>query len=316
MSNYRLTANIEWTSKCNAKCAMCPRHVIDNPKLMTTDIFDQMMSRLNSGDLVRAIIAGYGEPTTHPKFMEFTDKVREHPVQFDMVTNGERFDEDKIRHVDGAMGMVMMSFSSIDKDIYQKVHTNLDQQRVMDNIVKANQLLKKTKLSVSLTPMQECLDTLPETIEWFHDKGITDLRMSPNFYNRAGNIEQLKDQTRTLRGIIDRYNLKALDMDFVPGAMDVVRQLKANRFKCIPRNTTMFITSHGDYLYCYNDMAHGHSLGNVTDISLRGAVEVRENMAEKGDLCTECNMRGRYKGVELVNVAAKYFKSQLIAQAS
>ncbi len=102
----------------------------------------------------------------------------------------------------------------------------------------------------------------------------------------------------------------------MPGAMDVVRQLKANRFKCIPRNTSMFVTSVGDYLYCYNDMAHGHSLGNVDSMSLRAAVELRENMAAEGELCNECNMKNRYKGMELVNVAAKYFKSQLIAQAS
>ena len=32
--NYRTTVNVEWTSKCNALCAMCPRDLIANPQLM------------------------------------------------------------------------------------------------------------------------------------------------------------------------------------------------------------------------------------------------------------------------------------------
>jgi len=315
MSNYRLTANIEWTSKCNAKCAMCPRHVIEKPKLMTPDTYTQMMRRLKPQDLCRVIIAGYGEPTTHPRFMDYIDGCRAHPVQFDMVSNGERLDLEKLRHLDGALGMVMVSFSSINPEIYKAVHTNLDQQRVMANILLAKQELKQTRLSISLTPMPECLDSLPETIEWFHDHGITDLRMSPNFYNRAG-LQEEREQTRILREIIKKYHLNALDLDFVPGAWNVIKQLRNNKFRCVPRNTSMFISSEGEYLYCYNDMAHSQSLGNVNQMSLRQAIEMREQTAASDALCNQCNMRGRYQGAELVQVAANYFKNRLIAMAS
>lgn len=315
MSNYRLTANVEWTSKCNAKCAMCPRHVIDKPKLMTPDTYAQMMQRLKTQDLCRVIIAGYGEPTTHPRFADYIEGCREHPVQFDMVSNGQQLDLDKLLHLDGALGMVMVSFSSIDADIYKAVHTNLDQQQVMDNLILAKQTLKKTQLSVSLTPMPECLDTLPETIKWLHGHGITDLRMSPNFYNRAG-LQDEREQTQILRGIIKKYNLNALDLDFVPGIWNVIKQLRSNKFRCIPRNTSMFISSEGEYLYCYNDMAHSLSLGNVTEMSLRQAIEARERTIASDTLCSQCNMRGRYQGVELAQVAASYFKSKLIAMAS
>ncbi|MCW8886669.1 MAG: radical SAM protein, partial [Motiliproteus sp.] len=158
MKNYRITANIEWTSKCNAKCAMCPRHVIDKPKLMTEETFYQLMERLDEKDLVRAIIAGYGEPTTHPKFSSFVDSVRKHPLQFDMVSNGQLLDQAKLEHLDGALGMLMVSFSSIDPEVYSQVHTNLTQQTVMKNLITAKKTLKQTQLSVSLTPMPECLD--------------------------------------------------------------------------------------------------------------------------------------------------------------
>ena len=131
MSSYRLTANIEWTSKCNAKCAMCPRHVIAKPKLMDGDTFAQMMARLENKDVVRALIAGYGEPTTHPRFMEFIEAVRLHPVQFDMVSNGQLLDDARLDWLDGAIGTLIVSFSSVDPAVYGKVHVNLDQRRLL-----------------------------------------------------------------------------------------------------------------------------------------------------------------------------------------
>ena len=32
--DYRTTLNVEWTSKCNALCAMCPRDRIEHPHIM------------------------------------------------------------------------------------------------------------------------------------------------------------------------------------------------------------------------------------------------------------------------------------------
>jgi MoaA/NifB/PqqE/SkfB family radical SAM enzyme len=62
------------------------------------------------------------------------DALREHPVRFDMVSNGHLLDEDKIRHLDGAIDLLIVSFSSIDPEVYRQVHVNLDQQRVMANL--------------------------------------------------------------------------------------------------------------------------------------------------------------------------------------
>ncbi|WP_426416392.1 SPASM domain-containing protein [Aestuariirhabdus sp. LZHN29] len=93
----------------------------------------------------------------------------------------------------------------------------------------------------------------------------------------------------------------------------MVKQIHKNRFSCIPRNSSLFITSEGNYLYCYNDMSHHHSLGNVKEMSVREAIELRELTEARGDLCDQCNMKGRYQGAELVQMAAKYMGSRLIA---
>lgn len=94
----------------------------------------------------------------------------------------------------------------------------------------------------------------------------------------------------------------------------MVKQWSSNKFKCIPRNTSLFISSVGN-MYCYNDMAHNHTLGNVADMSVREAIRLRERTQAEGDLCTNCNMLGRYQGKELLQVAASYFRNQLVARA-
>jgi hypothetical protein len=68
--NYRTTVNVEWTSKCNALCAMCPREMIEHPHIMTAETWQQTLARIAPEEVVRVVIAGYGEPTTHPRFFD------------------------------------------------------------------------------------------------------------------------------------------------------------------------------------------------------------------------------------------------------
>ena len=44
---YRVVVNWEWTSKCNARCAMCPRHAIADPTVSEEDCFTQTLARLD-----------------------------------------------------------------------------------------------------------------------------------------------------------------------------------------------------------------------------------------------------------------------------
>lgn len=189
MKNYRVAVNMEWSSKCNARCAMCPQSMIENPKLMTDETFLKALERINPKDVFRTVIAGYGEPTTHPNFMEYVSAVGKHSGRFDMVTNGELLDKEKIKHLDGKIGLLILSFSSIDRTVYESVHVGLDYEKVKENIVLAQKTFKKTPFAISLTPLAECIETLPETIEWLKTQGVEILTMSPTLYNRAGTME-------------------------------------------------------------------------------------------------------------------------------
>lgn len=313
MSTYRIAVNVEWTSKCNARCPMCPRDLIAKPMLMQSQTWRQTLERLALQDVFRAVIAGYGEPSTHTSFAEFVDDMRGHPVRFDMVSNGHQLDADRIRHLDGAVDLLLISFSSIDPAVYSVVHANLDQARVMENIRTAQRLFRKTQLAISLTPMPECLPSLPDTVAWLRAQGVRQLTMSPTLYNRGGSLQAHELATSKLRQMIARYDLRSQEFDFIPGVRDVLQQWRSNRFKCVPRNVDVFIASSGDYLYCYNDAAHQHPLGNVADTSIRAVLARREDMGKIPALCDGCNMLGRYDAKELVKAGVSYMRARLRA---
>lgn len=311
MSSYRIAVNIEWTSKCNALCPMCPRGLIEHPMLMKEQTWRQVLERLSPRDVFRAVIAGYGEPTTHTRFFEFVDDLRGHPIRFDMVSNGHQLDAERIRHIDGAIGLLLVSFSSVDPEVYKRVHVNLDQARVMENIRVAQQLFKHTRLAISLTPMPECLPSLPDTIAWLRAQGVQTLTMSPTLYNRGGNLKEHELATETLRQLIRQHHLRSQEFDFIPGAWDIFRQWRSNHFKCVPRNVDVFIASSGDYLYCYNDVGHKHPIGNVADLGIREVLSKREAMDPIPALCDGCNMRNRYDAKELVKAGISYARAKL-----
>lgn len=308
--SYRIAVNVEWTSKCNARCPMCPREAITHPQLMALDTWKRALGRIEPSRVFRVVIAGYGEATTHPRFFDFVDTLRGHPVRFDMVSNGHLLDPDKIARLDGVIDLLIVSFSSVDPEVYRRVHANLDQWRVMENIQMARSMFRHTRLGISLTPMPECLPSLPQTIAWLRAQGIELLTMSPTLYNRGGSLEKHEMASRELRRLITKFGLRSQEFDFVPSGREIFTQWRGNRFKCIPRNVDLFIAATGDYLYCFNDAGHRHPIGNVRAESIDAAIARREAMARIPTLCDGCNMRHRYGMAELARSGIAYARGR------
>ena len=305
MKTYQLAVNMEWTSKCNARCLMCPQELIQKPQLMTRDTFAKTLQRISPERIFRTVIAGYGEPTTHPDFMYFVSQIKQHPGRFDLVTNGQQLDKERLQHLDGSIDLLIISFSSIQPEVYNHVHAKLDHETVKENIILAKKLFKKTQLGISLTPMVECMDSLPETIKWLKAQGVELLTMSPTLYNRGADT-QYSMQSRQLRKIIKDYSLHSQELDFIPSFKDITRQYIKNKFKCVPRNSDLFISASGDYLYCYNNVGHQHVIGHVDNLSVNDVLSIREKLSLLPELCNGCNMKNRYQLAEMISVAGHY----------
>ncbi len=311
MSKYQVAVNIEWTGACNARCSMCPRDAMAQAQHMSEETYEQVLQRLDPKDVFRAVVAGYGDPTVHPDFMRFIEMTCSSKVPIDLVTNGERLDEMRLLAMDGVIGTLLISFSSIDPDIYNRVHAGLDQKRVMDNLILAQNTLRKTAVAVSLTPLAECIDTLPETINWLRSHGIDQLTMSPTLYDRAGSLEEGDPASDKLRSVIRRFGLHSQEYDFVPSITNVWRQYRANKFRCLPRNSDLAIAADGNYQYCFNDLGRRHPMGSVNELSVREVLELREPTSPDPALCEGCSTRTSYTPTEFLQATAGYIRMRI-----
>ena len=308
---YRVTVNLELTGKCNARCIMCPREAIANPAIMTLETLRSVVLRLTPEDVCRVVIAGFGEPTTHPQFDECLEVLRAAPVRIAMVTNGQLLDEARLARLDGLIHTMIVSYSSIDPEVYAQVHVNLDHARVTRNIVMAQQRLRRTQLAISLTPLSVCMASLPRTIDWLRSHGVTALTMSPTLYNRAGAMAPSAAPAKPadLRRVIRTYGLRSQELDFIPSVRDILAQWRANRHPCIPRNTDLAIAADGSYQYCFDDIRHSHPIGHVGRISIREALSAREREGADPRLCDGCGVRRRYGPLEVGRVLLAYMRA-------
>jgi len=310
MKRYRVTVNLELTGKCNARCVMCPRDAMVRPAIMSLDTLHWVLARLNPNDVSRVVVAGFGEPTTHPKFEACLDVLRAAPVPVDLVTNGQLLDEARLAEIDQFVRLLIVSYSSIDRNVYSQVHVNLDHARVTSNIVRARRRLRNTQLAISLTPLSICMPSLPHTIDWLRREGITALTMSPTLYDRAGAMKPSDvAKPADLRRVIRAYGLLSQELAFIPSLREIYAQWRANRYRCIPRNSDLAIAADGSYQYCFDDIRHSHALGHVSGMAIREALFVRERKPADPRLCDNCGVRRRYGVVEAARVALSYVRA-------
>jgi MoaA/NifB/PqqE/SkfB family radical SAM enzyme len=235
-------------------------------------------------------------------------------VTFDLATNGSRLDAARLRRLDGVFDRLMISFSSIDPAVYAATHARLERETVLSNILCAVRTLQRSRLVINLSPTAACLDTLAETVAWFRRHGIHDLHMSPTYYDRAGaqSTRGSPDQRR-LRDAIREHRLQSQEQAFISGPLDIYRQWRRNRVKCVPRNVSLMISAAGHYTYCFNDIRHSLSLGHVATSPLREALERREQRPLEPGICSGCNLHGRYGPRELLRVAWGYASARRAA---
>lgn len=306
-SAYKVSVSLEWCSKTNAHSDTYPRDRVEPAQLMKVDTFNNVLARINTDDVFRTIIAGYGEPTAHPDFIQFISAIGQHPGRFDLVSNGQLLDWKKLRHLDGKIDLLLISVSCINADVCRDVHRKLDCEKVKANIILAKNILKKTALAISLTPLVECIEILPETINWLGQQGIDQLIMSPTSYNRVGKMMQNERVTERPREIVPTHNLHLQELDAIASMKDIALQYWHNRFKCAPRNSDLFINASGDYLYCCSDVSYKHTLGHIARLSVREALDKREKMTAVPEICENCGLRKHARIGEVIGVAASYF---------
>lgn len=86
---------VELTTLCNMDCGMCIRHVWDEtPQDMPGATLDRLIEQLAGlPDLESVNFSGFGEPTSHPRFLETLKAVKSLGLRAELITNGLTLDD-------------------------------------------------------------------------------------------------------------------------------------------------------------------------------------------------------------------------------
>lgn len=81
---------LEITTECNLDCKMCIRHAWQEPgRSMTPATFDAILGQLRGIPTVQSVqFGGFGEATSHPRFLQFLQGVKEAGLRAEVVSNG------------------------------------------------------------------------------------------------------------------------------------------------------------------------------------------------------------------------------------
>lgn len=97
---------IEITSRCNLRCSYCPSPNLGRPKVdMEQHVFDRALQwvkhYVNVGTQSELNLAGIGESTIHPHFIEMLARARDlfPSIKIIFATNGIQITEDQVREM-------------------------------------------------------------------------------------------------------------------------------------------------------------------------------------------------------------------------
>lgn len=81
---------LEITTECDLDCRMCIRHAWqEDRRSMTQETFDAVIGQVRSIPAIQTVqFGGFGEPTVHPRFLEFLMALKEAGLRAELVSNG------------------------------------------------------------------------------------------------------------------------------------------------------------------------------------------------------------------------------------
>jgi len=82
---------VEATTDCNLQCRTCIRNVWSDPEeQMKAETFERILESLAGlPDLNRVVFTSFGEPLSHPRFLEMIEQIRKHDPAVTVGSNGQ-----------------------------------------------------------------------------------------------------------------------------------------------------------------------------------------------------------------------------------
>lgn len=172
---------VEVTTRCNLRCAMCPREA-PGGAIRDGDMSAETFARLAPAfsRLDALILNGIGEPLLHPKLEVFVAEARRGMPASGWVgfqTNGQLLDRARARALAGAgVDRICISADAVTPELFGALRRGGQQARVEEAVAALHEAARRRgrpiAVGVEFVVMRENLSQLPALVRWAGERGV------------------------------------------------------------------------------------------------------------------------------------------------
>ncbi len=175
------TLYLEPTTRCNLRCRACVRTAWDLPQGdMDRAVFDQLLAGLQAADVqVRMVLAGFGEPLSHPEVSAWVGRASRAGHRVELVTNGTLLTPHLARALAQAgLAGLWVSLDGAKEDVYSDARQGGDFPDVVANLRAFGRAAPQTELGIAFVATRHNLAELPAVAALARDFGAAKLHLS------------------------------------------------------------------------------------------------------------------------------------------
>lgn len=134
---------LEITTRCNLFCRTCVRNMWGDPLAdMSETTFRQVLDGMRElPELREVVFGGYGEPLTHPYFLDWLAAVKELGLRVTVTTNGTLLDEPRAQAlVEIGLDVLSVSVDSVRPEVFADIRQGADLRVVIENLETLNRI--------------------------------------------------------------------------------------------------------------------------------------------------------------------------------
>jgi radical SAM protein with 4Fe4S-binding SPASM domain len=157
--NFPVCIDMELTNNCNLHCLFCPTGTdvsVRNKGFMTDEVFQKIISDIK-GKKIGLRFSRWGEPTLHPRIINFLTMAKKDGHLLHLNTNGQLLNETFIEDlIKSGLDSIKFSFQGVDQKSYQEMRQDSSFIKLVENIkimhkIRGEQMLPYIHISTTTT---------------------------------------------------------------------------------------------------------------------------------------------------------------------
>jgi len=121
--SFPIVVDIEPTNACNLDCIFCQRQVMKRPlKILPFELYKNIIDEISNHESTSVRFSGWGEPTLHPKIVDFVSYARKKGVLTHLTTNGTLLDSKlSYKLLKADLNKIKMSLQGLNEAEYNRM---------------------------------------------------------------------------------------------------------------------------------------------------------------------------------------------------